>query len=68
MHVSEAFKSESMKSMLGDLVLEHELSRIKYDQPKKTPMKLLPGPNSSHMLDSLGLKQGRTATILSIMN
>ncbi|KAL2939010.1 GEM-like protein 4 [Bienertia sinuspersici] len=48
MNVSEAFKSRSMKSMLGDHLLRNGLSRISYDQSRKTSsIKLLPAATSS---------------------
>ncbi|CAO2814089.1 unnamed protein product [Amaranthus hypochondriacus] len=48
MNASQAFKSRSMKSMLGDHLLRNGLSRLSYDNPRKTStLKLLPGPSSS---------------------
>lgn len=49
MNASEAFKSRSMKSMLGDHLLRNGLSsKLSYDQTRKTStIKLLPAPSSS---------------------
>ncbi|KAL2939009.1 GEM-like protein 4 [Bienertia sinuspersici] len=48
MNTSGAFKSRSMKSMLGDHLLRNGLSRISYDQTRKTSsIKLLPASSSS---------------------
>ncbi|KAJ8424769.1 hypothetical protein Cgig2_016082 [Carnegiea gigantea] len=68
MNVSKAFKSRSMKSMLGDQGLRNGISRIPYDQTRKTYIKLLPGPNSSHMRGTLILKQRSTGSVRSAMN
>jgi len=68
MNVSEAFKSRSMKSMLGDHALRNGLPRIPYDPTRKTSVKLLPGSNPNHMRGTLILKKGRTGSVLSAMN
>ncbi|KAJ8428308.1 hypothetical protein Cgig2_027662 [Carnegiea gigantea] len=68
MNVCEAFKSRSMKSMLGDQGLRIGMSRIPYDQTRKASIKLLPGFNSSHMRGTLILKQRSTGSVLSAMN
>lgn len=67
MNVSEAFKSRSMKSMLGDHVLRNGLSKIAPDQTRQKAIKLLPGP-SSHEDGSSTSKQGRTGSVFSTMN
>uniref|UniRef100_A0A7C8YK13 GRAM domain-containing protein n=1 Tax=Opuntia streptacantha TaxID=393608 RepID=A0A7C8YK13_OPUST len=68
MNVSEAFKSISMKSMLGDHLLRNGLLRIPYHQTRKMPMELLPPPNSSHIRTSLTFQQGRTGSVLSTIS
>ena len=48
MNASQAFKSRSMKSMLGDHLLRNGLSRLSYDNPRKiSTLKLLPAPSLS---------------------
>ncbi|KAH9612135.1 hypothetical protein KSS87_002615 [Heliosperma pusillum] len=62
MNISDAFKSRSMKSMLGDHVLRNGFSR-----ESNASLKLLPGP-SSHINGSLTLKHRKVESVLSTMN
>ncbi|KAH9617743.1 hypothetical protein KSS87_011502 [Heliosperma pusillum] len=67
MNVSEAFKSRSMKSMLGDHVLRNGLSRLTYDQPTNCNMKLLPA-TSGNAEKSLSLRRTKKESLFSTMN
>ncbi|KAH9612134.1 hypothetical protein KSS87_002614 [Heliosperma pusillum] len=62
MNVSEAFKSRSMKSMLGDHLLRNGFSR-----ESNATLKLLPAP-SSHINGSLTLKHRKIESVLSTIN
>ena len=66
MDVSQAFKSRSMKSMLGDRLLRNGLPRIKYDNKnvEAQAMKLLPG----HSDASCTWRQHKVGSVLSNMN
>uniref|UniRef100_A0A7C9CIT9 Uncharacterized protein n=1 Tax=Opuntia streptacantha TaxID=393608 RepID=A0A7C9CIT9_OPUST len=66
MDVSQAFKSRSMKSMLGDRLLRNGLPRIKYDNKnvEAQAMKLLPGPSDV----SCTWRQHKVGSVLSNMN
>ncbi|KAJ8424770.1 hypothetical protein Cgig2_016083 [Carnegiea gigantea] len=57
-----------MKSVLGDHVLRNGLSRIPYDQTRRTSIKSLPGSNFGHMRGTLILKQRSTGSPLSAMS
>ncbi|XP_021735471.1 GEM-like protein 4 [Chenopodium quinoa] len=62
MNVSEAFKSRSLKSMIGDHLLRNGLSTISYDQTRKTStIKLLSGP-------LVVSKQRRVESVFNTMN
>ncbi|KAH9617744.1 hypothetical protein KSS87_011503 [Heliosperma pusillum] len=66
MNVSEAFKSRSVKSMLGDNVLRNGLSRLTSDQTQNS-MKLLTG-TSGTADKPLCSRQYKKESIFSTMN
>ncbi|KAL2921619.1 GEM-like protein 4 [Bienertia sinuspersici] len=76
MNTSGAFKSRSMKSMQGDHLLRNGLSRISYDQTRKTSsVKLLPAPSSSSSaaqvdgsLIATTSKHRKTKSVFTIVN
>ncbi|KAL9229967.1 hypothetical protein vseg_005373 [Gypsophila vaccaria] len=69
MNVSEAFKSRSMKSMLGDHVLRNGLSRLAFDQTNNSSIKLLLPPTTSGSADnSLSLRHSKVDSIFSTVN
>ncbi|XP_021735160.1 GEM-like protein 4 [Chenopodium quinoa] len=70
MNASEAFKSRHMKSMLGDHLLRNGLSKISYDQSRKTStVKLLPGPSTGQVDKSLiTTKQRKVESVFTTMN
>lgn len=68
MNVSEAFKSRSMKSMLGDHLLRNGIS---YEQTRKTSsIKLLTGPSSGQVGDGslITSKQRKVDSVFTTMN
>lgn len=70
MNVSEAFKSRSMKNMLGDHLLRNGVS---YDQTRKpSSIKLLPGPSSGQVDDGssslIVSKQRKIESVFATMN
>ncbi|XP_074274124.1 GEM-like protein 4 [Silene latifolia] len=67
MNISEAFKSRSMKSMLGDHVLRNGLSRLTYDQNTSCNMKFLKGA-SGNADKPLSLRHSKKESIFSTMN
>ncbi|KAL9229965.1 hypothetical protein vseg_005372 [Gypsophila vaccaria] len=68
MNVSEAFKSRSMKSMLGDHLQRNGLSKLTHDQTTKSDLKLLPAP-SGNADTSLTLRHSKmSGSIFSTMN
>lgn len=70
MNVSEAFKSRSIKSMIGDHLLRNGLLRLSYDQTRKTStVKLLPGLSPSKVDGSLIIsKQRKVESVFTMMN
>ncbi|KAJ8441229.1 hypothetical protein Cgig2_033953 [Carnegiea gigantea] len=66
MDVSKAFKSRSMKTMLGDHLLRNALPRVTHDIQTRTtrPMKLLPGPSDA----SCSWRQYKVGSIFSVIN
>ncbi|XP_021750607.1 GEM-like protein 4 [Chenopodium quinoa] len=70
MNVSEAFKSRSLKCMIGDHLLRNGLSTISYDQTRKTStIKLLPGPSFGKVDGPLVVsKQRRVESVFNTMN
>ncbi|XP_074274131.1 GEM-like protein 4 [Silene latifolia] len=67
MNVSDAFKSRSMKSMLGDHVLRNGLSRLTQDQNINSNIKLLTG-TSTNVDKSASLRHSKVESIFSTMN
>ncbi|KAK9691456.1 hypothetical protein RND81_09G197800 [Saponaria officinalis] len=70
MNVSEAFKSRSMKSMLGDHVLRNGLSSrlITYDQTNNSNFKLSLPSSTGNADKSLRLRHSKVESIFSTMN
>lgn len=70
MNVSEAFKSRSMKSMLGDHLLRNGLSsRITYNIRKTSNVKLLGAPTSTQVHGSLTPSKNRKVeSVFTTMN
>ncbi|KMT02573.1 hypothetical protein BVRB_9g202600 [Beta vulgaris subsp. vulgaris] len=65
MNTSEAFKSRSMKSMIGDHLLRNGLSRLTYDHTRKTSsIKLLPRPSSGQVDGTLVTSKQRNVESL----
>ncbi|KAK9690070.1 hypothetical protein RND81_09G102800 [Saponaria officinalis] len=69
MNVSEAFKSRSMKSMLGDHVLRNGLSsRLTYDQTNNSNFKLLLPSSAGNADKSLRLRHSKVESKCSTIN
>ncbi|KAK9691453.1 hypothetical protein RND81_09G197500 [Saponaria officinalis] len=69
MNASEAFKSRSMKSMLGDHLLRNGLSKMTYDQTANCNLKMLPAPLGNNNDTTLTLRRSKVSgSIFSTMN